>query len=155
MRLVKQYFILLLVLWAVPSCKKAPVPTAPPNSQLSANANNTILVFTGSAGETSANQFLITGTTGTGTKLQISFSASGPGAVKLGTPTYGGQATFTSASGEVWSTDVSDTGFIYINTFNTATNNFSGTFFFNGNETKPTPNASILNVTSGSFNLTW
>lgn len=107
MKDIKISVILFVIILIGFSCKKAAVPTVNnTTSQLSANANNTVLAFTGTAAETSPNQFSVSGTTGTGVKLLLSFSAAGPGTVKLGSPTYGGQATFTAATGEVWATNL-------------------------------------------------
>ncbi|HXP53022.1 MAG TPA: DUF6252 family protein [Bacteroidia bacterium] len=151
---IKRYSILaLLLLTAFYSCQK---PAAPPavNQVLNANVNNAVIIFTGSVA-TSQNTYTINGSTGSGTKIQLLFTATGPGRVVLGGPSLTGQATFTSATGETWSTNFADSGAVYITTLNLTAMNIAGTFSFAGNETKPNAGASVQAVNSGNFNLTW
>jgi|GEM_PF-2433929 hypothetical protein len=154
MVLGKQYNILtLFLLVACFGCQK---PASPPavNQVLNANVNNSVLIFTGSV-TTNQNTYTINGSTGSGTKIQLTFTATGPSRVVLGGPSLTGQATFTSATGETWSTNFADSGAVYITTLNPTAMNIAGTFSFTGNETKPNAGASTQAVTSGNFNLTW
>lgn len=137
-------------------CKKAAVPTAVnTNTQLTAYINNSLVEFTGTASEPSPNQYVISGVSGNNVKIQLSFAAPNTGSYILGTMNFNGEATVTSASGEVWSTNVSDSGSVYVTTLTSAPHSIAGSFTFTGAETKPTPNASTVTVTNGNFNLTW
>jgi len=146
----------VLALFTSISCKKAAVPTVQnPNTQLEAYINNSLIQFNGKASEPSPNQYVISGVSGNNVKIQISFAAPAVGTYTLGTMNFNGEATLTSGSGEVWSTNIPDSGSVYVSTLTSSPNSISGSFSFSAIETKPTPNASTESVTSGSFNLTW
>ncbi|MGP8215973.1 MAG: DUF6252 family protein [Bacteroidia bacterium] len=150
----RQYFIVLIALCTgIAGCHKDSTANPVNPNYLSATNNNTDIVFNGSV-SAYTNEYTITGVTSSNSKIQLTFEASNTGIIKLGALS-GGQATFTSSTGEVWQTNFSDTGSVVITTLNTATSTIAGTFSFTGNETKPTANASTLTITDGSFYLTW
>ncbi len=129
-------------------CKKE-INTTPSNTPfLTANCNNTAVVFTGSV-KVSSSEYTINGTSSTNSVIQIEFYATSPGDYKLGFE----QAMFTSPSGESWQTNLSDTGSVIISAITSSS--ITGTFSFTGLETKPTPGGSALVVNSGNFYLTW
>src|SRR5579872_5019284 len=143
----KPTVVIILLLLGGLSCKKSDTMT-PANASMSATVNGNSVSFTVTV--TSSNGLTIIQGTGSNYTLTIVLNlGNGPGVFTLGAQATNYYATVSNNLGYSYSTDAANTGQITLSRAS-GSNLYSGTFYFNANETSPTSGGGNISVTNGS-----
>jgi hypothetical protein len=129
------------------SCKKKDTVT-PANATMSATVNGNSVSFTVSI--TSSNGLTIIQGTSSKYTLTIVLNLTGPGVYTLAAQSTNNYATISDNLGYSYSTDAANTGQITLSRVSGSSSLYSGTFYFNANETSPTAGGGNISVTSGT-----
>jgi hypothetical protein len=139
--------IIAVMLLGGVSCKKSDTMT-PANASMSATVNGSSVSFTVTV--TRSNGLTIIQGTSSNYTLTIVLNLSGPGVFTLAAQATNYYATVSNNLGYSYSTDAANTGQITLSRASGSSNLYSGTFYFNANETSPTSGGGNISVTSGS-----